>query len=82
MLNAIRTLFELRGFLSGYKTYITAFAGILAVVAQFFTGAVIPFIDGDLSLLALATDSLPVFVEQITPFVAIGTLRAGVETSS
>ena len=73
----IKSLFELRGLLSGYKTYLSAFAGICAVCATFVTGSVMPFIDGDISAMLLLTDRLPQFIEQVALFFAAGALRVG-----
>lgn len=78
MLETIRTLFHLRGFFAGYKTYLAATAGVMATLSQFLSGQVIPYVEGDTTLVALI-DGLPALVAQLSVYFAVGALRAGVE---
>jgi len=78
ILNLVKLLFNLNGTLSGYKTYIAALAGILAVTADFLTGSVIPWIDGDIELLTFVTSSVPQYIALVTGFFAAGALRDGI----
>lgn len=80
MLDIVKFIFQLRGFLSGYKTYLVAFAGVLAVSAQFITGSVVPFLDGDGSTLEFFTTFVPQYVEAVAIYFGLGTVRAGIES--
>jgi len=75
----VKFMFELGGFLSGYKTYITAAAGALAVVVQFLAGPVMNLANGELTSIQFLTDALPTFVQAVSPFIGLGTLRAGIK---
>ncbi len=79
MLEMIRTLFQLQGYLAGYKTYLAAVAGVMAALAQFITGELIPYADGQVTLSAMMTNGIPALVAQLAVFFAVGGLRAGVE---
>ncbi|VAX22248.1 hypothetical protein MNBD_NITROSPINAE02-1502 [hydrothermal vent metagenome] len=80
MLGIIKMIFDLNGALSGYKTYIAAFAGALAVTADFLNGQVIPYIDGDVSMIEFIKNSVPQYVAMISAFWVAGALRAGIDS--
>ncbi|MBI4665373.1 MAG: hypothetical protein HY751_03060 [Nitrospinae bacterium] len=81
ILGVIRFLFELRGAMAGYKTYIASAAGILAATAAFLTGDVTPFLEGGITGTEFITKSLPDYITTVTGFFAVGALRVGMESS-
>lgn len=75
-LDLVKFAFDLGGAMSGYKTYIVAAAGAMAVTAQFLTSVVVPALDAG-SVMTIAS-AMPDFIADVTPYLGIGTLRAGV----
>jgi len=75
VLNAIKLIFELRGILSGYKTYIGLAATMMALTAGFLTNQVIPWMDGSVDTMAFIK-GLPGFVALMTAAWTAGALRS------
>lgn len=80
ILNAIRFIFEIRGALSGYKTYVGLTATMLAVTAGFLTNQIIPWMDGGVDTITLLK-SLPEFIALITGAWTAGAIRHAIEKS-
>lgn len=80
ILNAIRFIFEIRGALSGYKTYVGLTATMLTVTAGFLTNQVIPWMGGGVDTMALLK-SLPEFIALITGAWTAGAIRHAIEKS-
>jgi hypothetical protein len=78
ILSAIKLIFEIRGVLSGYKTYVGLTATILAVTAGFLTNQVIPWMDGGVDTVAFVK-SLPGFIAVITGAWTAGAMRHAIE---
>jgi hypothetical protein len=80
LLNAIKFIFELRGALAGYKTYVGLVATMLTVTAGFLTNQVIPWMDGNVDTFAFFK-SLPEFLALMTAAWTAGALRNAVGKS-
>lgn len=74
LLNAVKFIFELRGALSGYKTYIGLAATMMALTAGFLTNHFIPWMDGSESTSALVRVA-PDFLAAIIAAWSAGALR-------
>ena len=74
-------IFALKGFLSGYKTYIIAAAAVMAFTASFLTDHVIPLVDGTESINLFFGTSLPGYIKEVIIPLMGGTLRHAMETS-
>jgi hypothetical protein len=81
LLNAIRFIFELRGALSGYKTYVGLTATMMSLTAAFLANHVIPWMDGAESTLAFAKVA-PEYLAAITAAWSAGALRHSIEKNS
>lgn len=80
LLNAIKFIFELRGALAGYKTYVGLAATMLTVTAGFLANQVIPWMDGSVDTMALIRN-LPEFIALMTGAWTAGALRNAVGKS-
>jgi len=78
LLGIIRMLFNFNGKLSGYKTYIGALAGVLAVTANFLTGDVTAWVDGEMGLITFVSKAVPEYIAMVAGFWTAGALRAGI----
>ena len=80
LLNAVKFIFELRGALSGYKTYVGLTATIMTVTAAFLANHVIPWMDGAESTLAFIK-AVPEYLATITAAWSAGALRHSIAKS-
>ena len=80
-LNVIKFLFELRGLLSGYKTYVGLAATIMTVTAAFLTNHVMPWMDGAETTLEFIKTA-PGYFAAITAAWSAGALRSAIEKNS
>lgn len=80
LLNAIKFIFELRGALAGYKTYVGLAATMLTVTAGFLTNQLIPWMDGSVDTMAFIRN-LPEFIALMTGAWTAGALRNAVGKS-
>lgn len=80
ILNAIRLIFEIRGALSGYKTYVGLTVTMLTVTAGFLANQVIPWMDGGVDTTSFLK-SLPEFIALITGAWTAGAMRHAMEKS-
>jgi hypothetical protein len=81
LLSAIKFIFELRGALSGYKTYIGLAATMMTLTAGFLTNQVIPWMDGSVDTMAFIK-GLPQFVALMTAAWTAGALRSAIGKSA
>ncbi len=80
ILNAIKFIFEIRGALSGYKTYVGLTATMLTVTAGFLTNQVIPWMDGGVDTMSFLK-SLPEFIALMMGAWTAGAIRHAIEKS-
>jgi hypothetical protein len=73
-------MFELRGILSGYKTYVGLTATMMAVTAAFLTNHVIPWMDGAESTVAIIKTA-PEYLAAVTAAWSAGALRGSIGKS-
>jgi len=78
MFELIRTIMTLNSFLSGYKTYISAFFLFVTAFAGWGTGVFLVWVNGDISMLVMIQQSAPYFAQMAAAFVASG-LRVAID---
>lgn len=77
ILNAIKFIFELRGTLSGYKTYVGLAATLLALISGFLANQVIPWMEGGMDTVTLLKN-LPEFLALVTGAWTAGAMRSAI----
>ncbi|MBI5815875.1 MAG: DNA/RNA non-specific endonuclease [Nitrospinae bacterium] len=82
IIKVAKFIFELRGWAAGYKTYITAAAGICVTTAAFLNSQLLPWINGTVGTTDLLSGALPAYLETVAGFFAAGTLRHALDTRS
>jgi len=75
ILNLIKTIMTLRAALSGYKTYLAAFATVCIALAGGINEVILPWINGDLGSISLFSALAP-YLKTITMAFGLAGLRA------